>query len=106
MHVSIYESDFCCGIDEIERFYAEPQKSLFTNGVYTYPINKLKKSGTGLFLASFINTEKNKEAYDKLCAIHKLLFQSEVYKNKSQSATSLGRTSGVFMCVFLHKDCV
>ena len=106
MHVSIEDTNFCCGIDEIERFYREPQRYPYDNRLYTYPINKLKKSGTGLFLASFINTENNKKAYDELCAVHKLLFQSKVYKNKSQSATPLGRTSGVFMCVFLHKDCV
>jgi hypothetical protein len=106
MHVSIEDTNFCCGVDEIERFYIEPQRYAYDNRLYTYPINKLKKSGTGLFLASFINTEKNKAAYDELRANHKLLFQSEVYKNKSVSASTLGRTSGVFICVFLHKDCV
>lgn len=59
---------------------------------------KVPCSGTGMFVATFIDTEDCRAAYQYLKEEHHLLFQSKPHRNNG------GAGNAVFICVFLHKD--
>lgn len=56
----------------------------------------LEPSGTGLFVASFVDSEECRAAYKYLCENHTLLFQTNPRTNK-------GSGNPVFLCVFQHE---
>lgn len=74
----------CCGVDDVGTFGGAR-------------LNRVRKSGTGLFTATFINNEVNKEAYEQMCEEFTLLYQSPVRVN-SNSGNKL------FLCVFSWKE--
>lgn len=87
--------NWCCGVDEIgDLYYVDYPPEDFDQDEESQ--KEVIKSGTGLFVSTFINTEECKEAYNFLCSQHTLLFQSAPYKNSSS-----GRL--VFLCVFKWK---
>lgn len=81
----------CCGVNEIGSFkdyggwVAEERRAV------------IEKSGTGLFVAAFVNTPECKVAYEHCCKKHKLLYQSPLKMNSNS-----GRR--LFLCVFEWKS--
>lgn len=84
------EFTHCCGVDEVGAFYS------FKDDVKpAYPDCVVSRSGTGMFISTFIDNQDCKDAYEMLSSKHKILFQSEPMLNVYS-----GRH--VFLCVFLH----
>jgi hypothetical protein len=54
-------------------------------------------SGTGFFIATFVDDKDCKAAYERLTREHKLLYQSPPMVNRRSD-------NKVFVCVFLHSD--
>ena len=96
----------CCGIYEVGDFTltkvekpnrnASPWEHLdyedFDEDEY-----KVAYDGTGIFVSTFVDAESCRVAYEKLCAQHRLLYQTKPRVNR-------GTRNEVFLCVFLHKD--
>lgn len=74
---------YCCGVDDAGEFSNR-----------TYP---LRRSGTGLFTATFVNNQSCQRAYEQLKREHTLLFQSELRMNRNS-----GRP--LFLCVFQFRE--
>ncbi len=105
MSFSIFQDQhpYCCGVDELGGFSvaalwsrASRETYWWDDDTYGSP-NHLRKSGTGLYTAAFINNEECKAAYDWLCEHKTLLFQTPVKKNRGH------KNGGMFMCVFQDK---
>ena len=90
------ELTYCCGVDEIGNFllptYANKWRRALPEELATI------KTGTGYFIATFINNEACKWAYYELCDKAILLYQSPPRINPRHEDNE------VFVCVFLSKD--
>lgn len=82
---------FCCGVKDVGDFdyYEEPTRE----EPAVEEFDSVRRSGTGLFTATFVNNHSNQKAYEYLVSKYKLLYQSPV-KNNDNSRNDL------FLCVF------
>lgn len=85
MMMGISSLAYCCGVEEVGEFCESAD----------FHADDLPRSGTGFFVATFIDSPQCKEAYDELCKEHILLFQSKPRFNYANH---------VFVCVFQHRD--
>lgn len=81
---------FCCGVYEVGKFQEHDP-----NYHSWYHDDVVEKSGTGMFVSTFINNTACREAYKQLTEQHTLLYQSPTKQN--------GRNGNeVFLCVFMY----
>lgn len=81
----------CCGVDDVGEF-----RAAYVQEEYWEVGQELERSGTGLFTATFINNDVNKQHYEQMCKEHTLLYQSPLRNNRNS-----GRR--LFLCVFSYK---
>lgn len=91
----------CCGIFQLGGFILEDVEERITNQDF---LTDIPIPGTGMFIATFINTPPCVAAKKQLDSEHTLLYQSPVQKNNSTWATYVGQKKGVMLCVYMHKD--
>lgn len=75
------ELGFCCGVEEIGDFMLEDGADLSHSlgESLRHPANR---SGTGFYIATFIDTEECRFAYETIKQHKRLLFQSVPRRNK------------------------
>lgn len=89
---------FCCGLTEVGRFSAvetDDDDGLYPGfeGVLVPRFENQVNIGTGLFVATFINTPICKEAYTWFCEHYQLVTQTPLKRNKTTG-------NRVFLAVF------
>jgi hypothetical protein len=76
----------CCGVDDVGWF----------QDVRYHGTGEIKRSGTGLFTATFVDNDTNRRAYEQLKKEHRLLYQSPVKRNSNTG-------NQLFLCVFQYR---
>jgi hypothetical protein len=80
---------YCCGVDELGGFIGSDYGASYQSSV-------VSRSGTGLFVAAFIDNDTNRRAYEQLTKEHRLLYQSPVKRNDNSG-------NQLFLCVFQYR---
>jgi len=89
--VASWDSDFefCCGVKEVGNFALEANVDEFED------LRNMHRSGTGLFISTFVDTNDCKAAYELLTSNHTLLYQSPLRLNDYSN-------NRLFLCVFKY----